>query len=123
MELSIKLTLGAMWEIGRFPDFHEVTQGNKIIISWEIKRGQSYGRLLSAVKDHLTTNCNRENKSDSMLDLFLIVNLNLCPTFRLKTCWIENNICSVGGLQEHHDLMLVDSYKNRRFLHQEVCNN
>ena len=31
--------------------------------------------------------------------------------------------CYVGGLQVHCDLTSVDSYKKKRFLHQEVCNN
>ena len=34
----------------------------------------------------------------------------------------ENNIYFVG-LQDHRDLTQMDSYKNKGFLHQEVCNN
>ena len=37
----------------------------------------------------------------------------------IKSCRAENDICFVGGLQEHLDL----TYMNGRLLHQEVCDN
>ena len=101
-----------------------------------------------------------KNKSDSILDLFLLL-FNLCvllfvfshagstpfvkenvayslkctgepilkaltfnsPFIEIKSCRTENNICPVGGLEEHPDLIYGDSCKDKGFLHQEVCNN
>ena len=36
--------------------------------------------------------------------------------------YLKYNLCLIGGLQEQSHLTSVDSYKNKGFLHQEVCN-
>ena len=41
--------------------------------------------------------------------LFIYIEINSCRT--------KNNICLVGGLQEHGDQTFVDSYKNKGFSH------
>ena len=47
----------------------------------------------------------------------------LCLSSSLKyNMYLVGGLLEHGDLMEHGDLTSVDSYKNKGFLHQEVCN-